>query len=430
MLSLEKIKDICLKRGFFYKQNCGSLEGIYELGPLGVILKNNIISSWKHSLLSRDYEIYSMETSNLTPLKVWEVSQHTKNFHDPVTTCTRCSLSFRTDKCEHDLKDSKVIYYCPKCGNESHSIVSKSSLLFETNVNLNAKKESKFILRPEGSQLVYLQYKNLIDSMNAKIPFGVSHIGRSFRNETFDANSFIFRSLEFDQLDVQFFVSESEAIKYLDIWTNRRLEWYKKLSNNPANYIAKTIPQDDRSHYSSQTNDILFNFPWGKDEIEGVACRNDLLGLKNFFPHAFEGVRQEDLPFVIEPSAGLQRMILSFLFDAAVESESTNQVNLNIHHDLVPYHVSININGSMPLVNLWEDLHQKNKNIRINKTCESENKIFELINNQIGTLWTISKDMSGYGYILKHRDKDLHHFDTLESLSNRLALDFEKLQDI
>ncbi len=318
-VTLEKIVALCKRRGLVYQsaEIYGGLNGVYDIGPTGVLIKQNIIQTWMDSIKQDDLEILFMEGSILAPEIVWQASEHLKNFQDPMVDCLICKHRFRAD--EIDISAA-----CINCGNKKFTDVKAFNLMFKTHVGAatdSSKENSVAYLRPETAQSIFVNFKNVITSNRVKIPFGIAQAGKAFRNEI-TPKQFLFRVREFEQMELEWFCKEEDALKFFKFWCDARLEFYNKLGINKKNIVIRQHTKEELSHYSSCTSDIEYNFPFGFKELEGIAYRGNFdLSQHMKYSHKDLSVFDEDkkvsyIPHVVECSVGVGRLFLALLCDA------------------------------------------------------------------------------------------------------------------
>ena len=328
--SMEKLVALCKRRGFIFQSNeiYGGLQGLYDFGPLGVELKNNLKRSWWNSMVYERDDVEGIDSSILTNPMVLKHSGHEETFSDPLVDCRSCKSRIRADH----IKDSK----CPECGSEDLTEPRPFNLMFKTNVGPVEDGSSFAYLRPETAQQIFTNFKNVLDATPHHLPFGIAQMGKAFRNEITPRN-FIFRVREFEQMELEFFVRPGEDEKWHKTWTDLRVEWWEKQGISRENLELLEVPKDELAHYSKATVDIMYKYPHGLEELEGIANRTDFdlgshsrkqseLNLtakvdKNSDSNAKLAVQDHEtkewlVPYVIEPSAGVERGFLAILNEA------------------------------------------------------------------------------------------------------------------
>ena len=335
MNNLERIIQICKQRGFIFPsaEIYGGLKGFYDYGHLGVLLKNKIKNLWLKDVVFERDDVFLIESSIIGPRKIYEASGHIESFQDPLVECKNCHNRFRADHLmkgeygEVKLKDNKPL--CPLCSGELTE-ERNFNLMFKTYVGPVEELASEAYLRPETAQGMFYNFKNILNSMRAKLPFGIAQIGKAFRNEITPRN-FIFRMREFEQMELEFFVDPKEADKWFDYWVEKRYNWYLKLGIKKENIRKREYEKEELAHYASATTDIEYKFPWGWDELEGIANRTnyDLSRHSHFSGEELvyfdEKERKKILPYVIEPSVGVDRLFLVLLLEFYDEDVVDNE---------------------------------------------------------------------------------------------------------
>ncbi len=328
--NMEELVALCKRRGFIFQTNeiYGGLQGLYDYGPLGVELKNNLKTSWWSSMVYERDDVEGLDSSILTHPDVLKYSGHEETFTDPLVDCKECKSRSRADH----IEDGK----CPSCGSTDLTEPRPFNLMFKTNIGPIDDGSSFAYLRPETAQQIFINLKNVIDTTSRTLPFGVAQIGKAFRNEITPRN-FIFRVREFEQMELEFFVEPGTDEEWHDQWVKDRVNWWEKQGIKKKNLELVDIPKEDLSHYSKKTVDIMYRFPHGLEELEGVANRTDFdIGshTKNQKDYDIKAkVKQNSdsviklavqdkinntwtIPYVIEPSAGVDRGVLAVLNEA------------------------------------------------------------------------------------------------------------------
>ena len=328
--TMDELVSLCKRRGFIYPSNeiYGGLRGLYDYGPLGVELKNNLKQSWWRAMVYDRDDVEGLDASVLTNPKVLQYSGHEDTFTDSLVDCRSCKSRWRADH----LKELK----CPSCNSKDLTEPRAFNLMFKTNIGPVDDGESFAYLRPETAQQIFTNFKNVLDSTSRSLPFGIAQIGKAFRNEVTPRN-FIFRTREFEQMELEFFVVPGTDEKWLDFWVQARLKWWADQGINQKNLELYTVERDKLSHYSKTTIDIMYAFPHGLEELEGIANRTDFdlgshtkgqegLGIKAKVKKNTDSTtrlalqdketKTWEVPYVIEPSAGVDRGFLAVLNDA------------------------------------------------------------------------------------------------------------------
>ncbi len=313
-VTMEKIVSLCRRRGFVFQSSeiYGGLSSCWDFGPLGVELKRNLKDAWwKDMVQSRD-DMVGIETSILMHPQVWVASGHIKNFHDPLVECKSCQKRWRAD----ELTEKK----CPACGGEL-SEPRQFNMMFKTFMGPVEDSAATIYLRPETAQGMFVNFQNVVTSSRKKLPFGIAQTGRSFRNEITTGN-FIFRDREFEQMEIEYFVKPGTQEKWFEFWVNERFNWYIKMGIKKEHLMLRQHCKEELAHYALACSDIQFLFPMGWGELEGIASRGDydLTQHSNASGKSLnyndDETKEHYLPYVIEPSAGVDRGVLALLCDA------------------------------------------------------------------------------------------------------------------
>ncbi len=339
---MEKIVSLCKRRGFIFQSSdiYGGLSNTWDYGPYGVELKNNIKRAWwKANIYERD-DILGMDAAILMSPKVWEASGHVENFFDLKSDCKSCKKRFKVA----DLKDMKK---CPECGGE----LTESrpfNLMFKTHQGPVEDASSIVYLRPETAQGMFVNFANILNSRHPKLPFGLGQIGKSFRNEITPGN-FTFRTREFEQMEIEYFVRPEDSDKAYEQWVENRFNWYLNLGMKPQNLRKRAHEKDELAHYAKACTDVEYQFPFGWSELEGIANRTDF-DLKQHEKFSgkemlyFDDAKKEKFhPYIIEPSGGVDRAVLAFLVDAYFEEKvkEDTRVVLKLNKNLAPIKVAV-----------------------------------------------------------------------------------------
>jgi glycyl-tRNA synthetase len=346
----DKVVNLCKRRGFVFPsaEIYGGFRSTYDYGPIGVLLLRNVKDAWWRSMVQLRDDIVGLDAAVLGPPAIWEASGHLQNFTDPLVDCRSCKERFRADH----LTDLGT---CPNCGaKESFTEARQFNLMFKTFAGPVEEDAAVAYLRPETAQGMFVNFMNVLTTSRKKPPFGIAQIGKSFRNEITTGN-FVFRTREFEQMELEYFVPPSDGAKWLDYWVNERLRWYVDLGIAEDYLRLRPHDADELSHYSAGTYDVEFLFPWGWGELEGIANRTDY-DLTQHTKASGERLEYFDqasgeryVPHVIEPAAGATRSMMAFLLAAydeeEVEREGQGQGEtrtvLHLHHRLAPYKVAV-----------------------------------------------------------------------------------------
>jgi len=341
---MEKIVNLSKRRGFVFPsaEIYGGFRSTYDYGPIGVLLLRNVKDAWWRSMVQLRDDVVGLDASILSPPAVWQASGHLQNFTDPLVDCKVCNERFRLDK----LDDPDT---CPNCQSKhSFTEARQFNLMFKTYAGPVEGTGAEVYLRPETAQGMFVDFANVLQSSRKKPPFGIAQVGKSFRNEITPGN-FVFRTREFEQMEMEFFVPPDEAQQWYEYWCNERYQWYLELGIPEADLRLRAHDDDELSHYSSGTSDVEYRFPWGFDELEGIANRGDY-DLTQHMNASGEKLDYFDpatnsryTPHVIEPAAGATRTMMAFLLSAYDEEEVNGEtrVVLRLHHRLAPYKVAV-----------------------------------------------------------------------------------------
>ena len=373
--SMDELVSLCKRRGFIFQSSeiYGGLQGMYDFGPLGVELKNNLKSAWWKSMVYERDDVEGLDASILTNQLVLNYSGHEDTFTDPLVDCRSCKSRWRADQIEDT---------CPNCGSKDLTDPRPFNLMFKTNVGPLEDEGSIAYLRPETAQQIFTNFKNIVDSTSRALPFGIAQIGKAFRNEITPRN-FIFRVREFEQMELEFFVEPGEDNLWHDKWIEERSKWWESQGVSKKKIRFLEVPKDELSHYSKRTVDLMYEFPHGEEELEGIANRTDFdLGShsknqdqlniqskirKNSDSNSRLAIQDKDsnewiVPFVIEPSAGVERGVLAILNEAyKVEKleDGKERIVLALKPHLSPIKAAV-----IPLKKNNDDLVSLAKNIK------------------------------------------------------------------
>ena len=373
---MEDLISLCKRRGFIFQSNeiYGGLQGLYDYGPLGVELKNNLKKAWWKSMVYERDDIEGIDSSILTNPLVLKYSGHEDTFSDPLVDCRDCNSRWRSDH----IEDRK----CPNCGSSNLTEPRPFNLMFKTSVGPVEDGSSFAYLRPETAQSIFTNFKNVMDSTPHSLPFGIAQIGKAFRNEITPRN-FIFRVREFEQMELEYFVKPGEDEKWHKEWTELRVNWWQEQGIARDNLEIYYVPEEELAHYSKGTVDIMYKYPHGTEELEGIANRTDFdLGshtkgqndldikakvTKNTQSNSKLAIQDLDtkewfLPYVIEPSAGVDRGFLAILNEAYNEEmldDGKKRTVLSIKPHLAPIKVAV-----IPLKRNNEEMVMKAENLK------------------------------------------------------------------
>ncbi len=340
----DTIVSLAKKRGFVFQSSeiYGGLRSAYDYGPLGVGLLRNVKAQWWRSMVQLRDDVVGIDSAVIQSPKVWVASGHVASFSDPLVECRECHNRFRLDK----LDDPEQ---CPSCG-ERHSFTEprEFNLMLETNLGPVASEENKTYLRPETAQGIFINFENVRRTARMRLPFGIAQIGKAFRNEI-TPGQFVFRTREFEQMEMEFFCRPEEADHWFQYWVDARRRWYVDLGMTEDHLRLRPHDDDELSHYSTATFDVDYLFPWGWDELEGIANRTDF-DLKAHIEYSGEDLSYYDpdteerfVPYVIEPAAGATRTTFAFLIDAYHEEEVRGEKRTVLRLDprLAPIKVAV-----------------------------------------------------------------------------------------
>jgi glycyl-tRNA synthetase len=392
-VTMEKLMNLCKQYGFIFQGSeiYGGLANTWDYGPLGVELKNNIKKAWMKKFVQENRLNVGMDSAILMNPKTWEASGHISNFNDPLIDCRECKSRYRADKLIEEFtngsentggwSNEKMINYinehkivCPKCGKLNYTDIRKFNMMFKTHQGVLEDESAAIYLRPETAQGIFVNFINVQRSLRLKVPFGIAQVGKSFRNEITPGN-FIFRTREFEQMELEFFCKPGTELDWFKYWKEFCPNWLYELGIKKENIRIRDHSKEELSHYSNATSDIEYNFPFGWGELWGIASRTDF-DLKQHMNTSKESLEYFDpetnekyIPYVIEPSLGVERCLLTILCDAydeeIREGEESREV-LRLHPALAPYKVCV-----LPLI---KKLH----------SGESD-KIFKLLSKYFST---------------------------------------------
>ena len=415
MADIETITSLAKRRGFAFQSSdiYGGLGSVWDYGPLGVELKNNVMRAWWRSVVYERDDMVGLDAGILMNRLVWKYSGHEATFSDPMVDCRKCKKRLRADKLEKDQ--------CPVCGSKDLTEPRQFNLMFRTTVGPVEDESGLAYLRPETAQGMFVNFKNVLDTTNRKLPFGIAQIGKAFRNEITPGN-FIFRTREFEQMEIEYFVKPRDILKvgeptdeeWHDRWIEDRFSWYTSLGIRAENLRKYEQPEEELAHYAKRCVDLQYRFfpeheveekQW--DELEGIANRTDYdLKSHSKKPVDAEGKRinpdsitdltyfdhetnKHVFPYVIEPSAGVARSVLAFLMDAYAEEEvrGEKRIVLKLHRDLAPIKVAV-----LPLA--------KNKEGIVSLAKEIKTRL-----QRTGTMRSVYDDTAGIGKLYRRQDE-------------------------
>jgi glycyl-tRNA synthetase len=432
VVTMDKIVALCKRRGFIFQSSeiYGGLASTYDYGHYGVMLKSNVKAEWWRTVVQERDDVVALDAAILMHPTTWEASGHLEGFTDPLVQCLgQCKKRWREDHlreaAEAEGRDPGEELRCPECGGELTE-PRQFNLMFETHMGPVQDEGSRVFLRPETAQGIFVNFKNALQFSRKKPPFGIAQIGKAFRNEITPGN-FIFRTREFEQMEIEYFVPPRDAEEWHRHWLDERMRWYADLGIRPDHLQLREHGPDELSHYSKATSDVEYLFPMGWSELEGIANRGDF-DLTQHMKYSREKLEYVDsatgeryVPHVIEPSAGADRATLAFMVDAYDEEEveGRERVLLRLHPRLAPVKVAV-----LPLVNkdgqpevareIYEDLRR-----RMPAEYDSGGSIGKRYRRQdeIGTPWGVTVDHQ----TLEDRTVTLRDRDSLDQ--SRLPID-------
>ncbi len=340
----DTIVNLSKKRGFVFQSSeiYGGLRSAYDYGPLGVELLRNVKEQWWHAMVRSRDDVVGLDSAIIQSPSVWEASGHLASFTDPLVECRNCNSRHRLDKLEDEDQ-------CPTCGKRGTFTEARDfNLMFRTHMGPIETGDNVVYLRPETAQGIFINFENVRRTSRLKLPFGIAQIGKSFRNEI-TPGQFVFRTREFEQMEMEFFCRPEESDEWFRYWVEQRRNWYIGLGMREENLQFRKHDDDELSHYSADTYDVDYRFPWGWDELEGIANRTDF-DLKAHIEHSGKDLTYFDqetnerfVPHVIEPAAGATRTTFAFLIDAYTEeeAESESRVVLRLDPRLAPIKVAV-----------------------------------------------------------------------------------------
>jgi glycyl-tRNA synthetase len=371
---MDKLVSLAKRRGFVFQSSeiYGGLGSVWDYGPLGVELKKNLKERWWRSMVHEREDIEGLDAAILMHAKVWEASGHVAGFTDPLVDCKQCKNRFRADDERLKGPPGAPETRCPACGNQGTLTAPRMfNLMFKTFMGPVEEDAALIYLRPETAQGIYVNYLNVLQSSRQKVPFGIAQIGKAFRNEITPGN-FIFRTREFEQAEMQFFVKPGDDARWFEYWKERRMAWHQRLGIAPEKLQFHQHTPEELAHYAKTAFDIQYQFPFGWQEFEGIHNRTDF-DLKRHQEYSGKKMEYVDtatnerfVPYIIETSMGIDRLLLVVLVDAYREEtvEGEQRVVLRLHPGLAPIKA-----GIFPLVNkdgmpemarrLYDDLHRR-----------------------------------------------------------------------
>ncbi|HEA84621.1 MAG TPA: glycine--tRNA ligase [Candidatus Wildermuthbacteria bacterium] len=431
---MQKIVSLAKRRGFIFPSSeiYGGVEALWDYGPLGALLKNNIKKEWLKTFVQGMDNVALIDGSVLMHPDVWKVSGHEENFTDALVECKGCHSRFRADHMEDGRfigeGKAKVKNQCPNCSKKAFTAPKNFNLMFKTYLGPVENEKNITYLRPETAQSMFTNFKSVQESMRFKIPFGIAQVGKSFRNEITTGN-FTFRSREFDIAEVEYFVAPEDADKDFDIWVKRWEKFFLDMGLKKKNLRRYEHPKKNLAHYSKRTVDIEYKFPFGWAELAGIANRGDFdlkqhaEGSGQDLQYFDEAANKRYYPYVIEPTLGIERLLLALLIDAyeevkggrttTTQSAKEAEIMLKLNKKLAPIQVAV-----FPLVKNKPDLVKKAKEVadllreRFEIQYDESGAIGRRYRRQdeIGTPYAITVDIES----LKNNDVTLRDRDTMK----------------
>src|SRR5216117_1632483 len=365
---MEKIVSLCKRRGFIFQSSeiYGGLNGAWDYGPIGVELKRNLKNYWWRVKVHERDDVVGMDGSILMNRAVWKASGHEDTFSDPMVDCRSCKARLRADQ----ITNKKGEKQCPVCGGKDLTESRAFNLMFQTQMGATEDESSVTYLRPETAQAIFVQFKSILDVSRKKLPFGIAQIGKAFRNEI-NPRNFTFRSREFEQMELEYFCHAEEGMKLLEYWKEERLKFYESIGIPRDHLHVRSVPDEERAFYSKGTFDIEYDFPFGRQELEGVAYRTDYDLLQHqkasgkSLEYFDEETKQRFVPHVVEPSAGVDRTVLALICEGYAEDQAPDEkgkmetrVVLRFHPRMAPIKCAV-----FPLLKNKEPLVAKAKEI-------------------------------------------------------------------
>jgi glycyl-tRNA synthetase len=324
---MEKIVSLCKRRGFIFQSSeiYGGINGFWDYGPLGVELKKNLKDFWwRRNVRERD-DMEGMDGSIIMNRAVWKASGHEETFSDPMVDCKACNSRHRADQ----LPEKNGEKYCPNCGSRALTEPRDFNLMFKSHAGPLESDDNLVYLRPETAQAIFVNFRNVLDTSRQKLPFGIAQIGKAFRNEI-NPRNYIFRSREFEQMEIEYFCRPEDGMALTDYWLEQRLKFYEDIGIPRSKIHVVDIPDGDRAFYSKKTYDLEYEFPFGVSELEGIAYRTDY-DLSKHIEHSGkpldyfdEATKERFVPHVVEPSAGVDRTTLALICEAFEEETVTD----------------------------------------------------------------------------------------------------------
>lgn len=421
---MDKIVSLCKRRGFIFPSSeiYGGLANTWDYGPLGVELKNNIKQEWWRRFVQKRADVMGIDAALLMNPKVWEASGHLKNFADALVECKNCHTRYRADSLTMDGDR----YVCTGCNGRDFTLAKQFNLMLKTFLGSSEDSANTVYFRPETAQAMFVDFKNVMDTMHPRVPFGLAQVGKAFRNEITPGN-FIFRTREFEQMEIEYFVREKDWEKYFEHWLGEMKLWLKDLGVSEKKLHYVDIPDGERAHYSKRTVDIEYEYPFGQEELYGLAYRGDF-DLQNHMRESKvdltytnpEDPKDKFVPHVIEPTWGVDRSVLVAMLEAyheeqaptAREGESATRVVMKFPKWLAPVKVAIlPLFKKAELTKVAKSLHKKLSERFVCEYDETQSigKRYRR-QDEIGTPFAVTIDFE----TLKNDDVTLRDRDTMK----------------
>ncbi|HOA41705.1 MAG TPA: glycine--tRNA ligase [Halanaerobiales bacterium] len=415
---MNKIVSLCKRRGFIYQNSeiYGGMANTWDYGPMGVELKMNIKNAWWKDFVRERDNVVGLDSAIIMHPDIWKASGHLDSFNDALIDCKSCKSRFRADHLIEDAlgldvegkteaEMTEIIRQeeikCPVCGSKDWTDARSFNLMFKTFQGVVEDSTSVVYLRPETAQGIFINFKNVVDTMRVSLPFGIGQIGKAFRNEITPGN-FIFRTREFEQMELQFFVKPGEDDDWFAYWKKYALDWLIGLGISADNLAYHDHAPEKLAHYSKATTDIIYKFPFGWEELWGIANRTDF-DLSTHMKHSGKKMTYFDnesgehiVPYVVEPSVGVDRLLLAFLVEAYTEDEvdGATRVYLNLSPELAPVKAAVfPLSKKEPLASMARELYDKLKKV-FNVEYDESGSIGKRYRRQdeIGTPYCITVD--------------------------------------
>jgi glycyl-tRNA synthetase len=399
---LQEIVSLCKRRGYVFPSSeiYGGLNAVFDYGPLGVEFKNNVKRAWWDAMTRMRDDVVGLDAAILMARRIWQASGHEEAFTDPLVDCTNCKGRFRADHVEEMSGDPDV---CPICGKRGTLTEPRRfNLMFKTYMGPVEEDANLLYLRPETAQGIYVNYENVRESMRKRPPFGIAQIGKAFRNEI-SPGQFIYRTREFEQMEMQYFIPPEQEEHWFSYWRDRRMQWYRDLGMKPENLEFHKHGPEELAHYARMAVDVYYQFPFGWREIEGIHDRTDF-DLRRHIEYSGKDLSYYDdvekrryVPFIIETSAGADRASFAFLCDAYDEDvvEGEKRVVLRLDKRLAPIKMGVTVvSKKEPLVRLAHEVQDVIRPVGLTQYDDTGSSIGKRYRRQdeIGTPYCVTVD--------------------------------------